>query len=135
MEEKHIKISRSGLKLFEECQRCFWLNLHHKIKRPPGYPYTLSGAVDYLVKPLDPKMILQAVEKYGLSKSAAGKDPAPSLGEPRADGRSEAPAPFSKARFAAARCSAAVNGIAFSASRKTLALSSFRAFISLAPAE
>ena len=47
---KHIKISRSGLKLFLECPRCFWLDVHHKIKRPPGYPYTLSAAVDYLVK-------------------------------------------------------------------------------------
>ena len=47
---KPLKISRSGLKLFLECPRCFWLDLHHKIKRPPGYPYTLSAAVDYLVK-------------------------------------------------------------------------------------
>ncbi len=45
-----IKISRSGLNLFLECPRCFWLDLHHKIKRPPGYPYTLSAAVDFLVK-------------------------------------------------------------------------------------
>ena len=45
-----LKISRSGLKLFLDCPRCFWLNLHHKIKRPPGYPFTLSLAVDYLVK-------------------------------------------------------------------------------------
>lgn len=45
-----IKISRSGLKLFLDCPRCFWLDVHHKIKRPPGYPYTLSSAVDYLVK-------------------------------------------------------------------------------------
>ncbi len=45
-----LKISRSGLKLFLDCSRCFWLDLHHKIKRPPGYPYTLSAAVDYLVK-------------------------------------------------------------------------------------
>lgn len=45
-----LKISRSGLKLYLECPRCFWLDLHHKIKRPPGYPYTLSAAVDYLVK-------------------------------------------------------------------------------------
>ncbi len=45
-----LKISRSGLKLFLECPRCFWLDVHHKIKRPPGYPYTLSAAVDYLVK-------------------------------------------------------------------------------------
>lgn len=45
-----IKLSRSSLKLFQECPRCFWLDLHHKVKRPPGYPYTLSAAVDYLVK-------------------------------------------------------------------------------------
>lgn len=48
--QKPIKISRSGLKLFLECPRCFWLDLHHKIKRPPSYPYTLASAVDYLVK-------------------------------------------------------------------------------------
>ena len=45
-----IKISRSGLKLFQECPRCFWLDVHHKIKRPPSFPYTLSSAVDFLVK-------------------------------------------------------------------------------------
>lgn len=45
-----LKLSRSALKLFEECPRCFWLDQHHKIKRPPGYPYTLSAAVDFLVK-------------------------------------------------------------------------------------
>ncbi len=45
-----LKISRSGLKLFLECPRSFWLDLHHKIKRPPGYPYTLTAAVDYLEK-------------------------------------------------------------------------------------
>lgn len=45
-----LKISRSGLKLFLECPRCFWLDVRHKVKRPPGYPFTLSIAVDYLVK-------------------------------------------------------------------------------------
>lgn len=45
-----LKISRSGLKLFQDCPRCFWLDVHHKIKRPPGFPYTLSSAVDFLVK-------------------------------------------------------------------------------------
>jgi hypothetical protein len=45
-----LKISRSGLNLFLECPRCFWLDQHHKIKRPPGYPYTLSAAVDQLLK-------------------------------------------------------------------------------------
>lgn len=48
--QKTLKISRSGLKLFLECPRCFWLDVHHKVKRPPGYPFTLSIAVDYLVK-------------------------------------------------------------------------------------
>ena len=45
-----LKISRSGLKLFQDCPRCFWLDVHHKVKRPPGYPFTLAIAVDYLVK-------------------------------------------------------------------------------------
>lgn len=45
-----IKLSRSSLKLFQECPRCFWLDLHHKVKRPPSFPYTLSSAVDFLVK-------------------------------------------------------------------------------------
>lgn len=45
-----LKISRSGLKLFLDCPRCFWLDIHHKVKRPPSFPYTLSSAVDYLVK-------------------------------------------------------------------------------------
>ncbi len=53
-----LKISRSGLKLFLDCPRCFWLDLHHKIKRPPSFPYTLSSAVDYLVK--------QEFDKYRL---------------------------------------------------------------------
>jgi len=50
MTSNSIKLSRSSLKLFLDCPRCFWLTLHHKIRRPPGYPYTLSAAVDYLVK-------------------------------------------------------------------------------------
>ncbi len=45
-----LKLSRSSLKLFQDCPRCFWLDLHHKIKRPPSLPYTLSSAVDFLVK-------------------------------------------------------------------------------------
>lgn len=47
---KSLRISRSGLKLFLDCPRCFWLDTHHKIKRPPSFPYTLSSAVDFLVK-------------------------------------------------------------------------------------
>ena len=45
-----LRLSRSSLKLFQDCPRCFWLDLHHKIKRPPSFPYTLSAAVDFLVK-------------------------------------------------------------------------------------
>jgi hypothetical protein len=50
MVSKTIKISRSGLKLFLDCPRCFWLDVNHKIKRPPSFPYTLASAVDFLVK-------------------------------------------------------------------------------------
>ncbi len=77
-----LKISRSGLKLFLECPRCFWLDLHHKIKRPPGYPYTLSAAVDYLVKrefdkfrvegTLPPVLTLSGVEGLKGAKLYAG---------------------------------------------------------------
>jgi len=45
-----FKVSRSGLKLFLECPRCFWLDNKHKVKRPPSFPYTLASAVDFLVK-------------------------------------------------------------------------------------
>ncbi|MEK7154464.1 MAG: PD-(D/E)XK nuclease family protein, partial [Patescibacteria group bacterium] len=33
-----------------ECPRCFWLYKHKDIRRPQGYPYTLSIAVDQLLK-------------------------------------------------------------------------------------
>ncbi len=44
------KISRSKIELFLECPRCFWLDMKQKIKRPPGFPFTLNNAVDYLLK-------------------------------------------------------------------------------------
>lgn len=44
------KISRSKLELFIDCPKCFWLDLHEKIKRPPPMPYTINNAVDYLLK-------------------------------------------------------------------------------------
>jgi hypothetical protein len=47
---KPLKISRAGLQLFKECPRCFWLYKHKDIRRPQGYPYTLSIAVDQLLK-------------------------------------------------------------------------------------
>jgi len=47
---KPLKISRANLQLFKECPRCFWLYKHKGIQRPRGYPYTLSIAVDQLLK-------------------------------------------------------------------------------------
>ena len=81
-----LKISRSGLKLFLECPRCFWLDIHHKIKRPPGYPFTLSIAVDYLVK----KEFDQYREQGKLPsvlKNFCIKDPAQSFSADRQQGR------------------------------------------------
>lgn len=45
-----LKISRANLQLMHECPRCFWLYKHKNIGRPQGYPYTLSIAVDQLLK-------------------------------------------------------------------------------------
>lgn len=47
---KPLKISRANLQLMHECPRCFWLYKHKGIGRPQGYPYTLSMAVDQLLK-------------------------------------------------------------------------------------
>lgn len=44
------KISRSKIELSLECPRCFWLEVKKGIKRPPGFPFTLNNAVDYLLK-------------------------------------------------------------------------------------
>lgn len=45
-----LKISRANLQLMKECPRCFWLYKSKGINRPQGYPYTLSIAVDQLLK-------------------------------------------------------------------------------------
>lgn len=47
---KPLKISRANLQLMKECPRCFWMYKHRGIGRPQGYPYTLSIAVDQLLK-------------------------------------------------------------------------------------
>jgi len=44
------KLSRSKIELFTNCPRCFWLDVKHKIKRPPSFPYTINSAIDYLLK-------------------------------------------------------------------------------------
>lgn len=47
---KILKISRANLQLFKECPRCFWLYKNKGIGRPRSFPYTLSIAVDALLK-------------------------------------------------------------------------------------
>ena len=45
-----FKISRTGIENFVRCPRCFYLDKKLGIKQPPGYPFTLNSAVDFLLK-------------------------------------------------------------------------------------
>lgn len=45
-----FKLSRSKIDLFMECPRCFYLDRRLGVGRPPGYPFTLNSAVDFLLK-------------------------------------------------------------------------------------
>lgn len=47
---KAERLSRSKLDLFVKCPLCFWLDARHGLKRPQPLPYTLSIAVDHLLK-------------------------------------------------------------------------------------
>lgn len=44
------RLSRSKIDLFLNCPRCFYLDRHLGVGRPPGYPFTLNSAVDALFK-------------------------------------------------------------------------------------
>ena len=44
------KLSRSGLELFMECPRCFYIDKRLGTGRPPGFPFSLNAAVDNLLK-------------------------------------------------------------------------------------
>jgi hypothetical protein len=48
--EKPFKLSRSKIDLFLECPRCFYLDRRLGVARPPGFPFALNSAVDYLLK-------------------------------------------------------------------------------------
>ncbi|MEK7063283.1 MAG: PD-(D/E)XK nuclease family protein [Patescibacteria group bacterium] len=43
-------LSRSKIDLFEECQRCFYIDNKLGTARPPGFPFNLNSAVDALLK-------------------------------------------------------------------------------------
>lgn len=49
-EKRPYKLSRSGIELFIECPRCFYLEKRLGVKRPDGYPMALNIAVDALLK-------------------------------------------------------------------------------------
>ncbi len=45
-----FKLSRSKLELFLNCPRCFYLDRRLGVGQPPGYPFNLNSAVDFLLK-------------------------------------------------------------------------------------
>ena len=48
--DKPFALSRSGVALFQECPRCFYLARRLGISRPAGFPFNLNSAVDALLK-------------------------------------------------------------------------------------
>ncbi|PIR69858.1 MAG: hypothetical protein COU47_00255 [Candidatus Niyogibacteria bacterium CG10_big_fil_rev_8_21_14_0_10_46_36] len=49
-DKKPFKISRSKIDLFFECPRCFYLDRRLGVGRPPGFPFAINSAVDFLLK-------------------------------------------------------------------------------------
>ena len=47
---KPFKVSRSGIELYLECPRCFYLNHRCGIRRPSGPPFNINSLVDRLLK-------------------------------------------------------------------------------------
>lgn len=45
-----FKVSRSKIELFTQCQRCYWLDVRLKIKRPDSPPFNINKAIDELFK-------------------------------------------------------------------------------------
>ena len=47
---KPFKLSRSKIDLFLNCPRCFYIDRRLGTGLPPGFPFNLNSAVDYLLK-------------------------------------------------------------------------------------
>lgn len=47
---KPFKLSRSKIDLFLKCPLCFYLDRRLGVGCPPGFPFTLNSAVDFLLK-------------------------------------------------------------------------------------
>jgi CRISPR/Cas system-associated exonuclease Cas4 (RecB family) len=45
-----FKVSRSKIELFQQCPRCFWLDVRLKISRPSSPPFNINKAIDELFK-------------------------------------------------------------------------------------
>ncbi|MBU0693870.1 MAG: PD-(D/E)XK nuclease family protein [Candidatus Omnitrophica bacterium] len=45
-----FKLSRSKIELFMQCAKCFYLDRRLGVGRPPGFPFALNNAVDFLLK-------------------------------------------------------------------------------------
>jgi len=51
MTDKPIRLSpTTGLNLFKECSRCFWLHYNERVKRPRGIFPSLPGGMDLVIK-------------------------------------------------------------------------------------
>ncbi len=48
--EMPFRLSRSKIDLFLNCPRCFYLDRKLGVGQPPGYPFSLNSAVDFLLK-------------------------------------------------------------------------------------
>lgn len=45
-----FRLSRSKIGLYLDCARCFYIDNKLGVARPPGYPFNLNSAVDFLFK-------------------------------------------------------------------------------------
>ncbi len=45
-----FRLSRSKIDLFLNCPRCFYLDRRLGVGQPPGYPFSLNSAIDFLLK-------------------------------------------------------------------------------------
>lgn len=48
--DEPFRLSRSKIDLFARCPRCFYLDRKLGVSQPPGYPFSLNSAVDFLLK-------------------------------------------------------------------------------------
>ncbi|MDD4106883.1 MAG: PD-(D/E)XK nuclease family protein [Candidatus Shapirobacteria bacterium] len=45
-----MRLSRSKIDLYLNCPKCFYLDVKKRVKRPPGFPFTINSEIDRLLK-------------------------------------------------------------------------------------